>query len=97
MNIKLYNSPKKAIKLMLRCSYFVVCGLFISMQTEPANWIGYSIACLFGIGYLVGIYHLLDRRPQIIMNEFGVFDRTTYNDFINWDVINALTQRISCI
>jgi hypothetical protein len=58
-------------------------------MTEPPNWLGYVIAGLFGIGYSIGIYHLLDRRPQIIINEFGVFDRTTYKDFINWEVIRG--------
>ena len=87
MDIKLYNSPWKATKLMLRCSFFVMCGVFLSIQTEPPNGFGYVIAGLFGLGYPIGIYHLLDRRPQIIINEFGVFDRTTYKDFINWDVI----------
>lgn len=57
------------------------------MQTDTL--VGYGIAGLFGIGYPIGIYHLLDRRPQIIINEFGVFDRTTYTDFINWDIIKG--------
>ena len=74
---------------MLRCSFFVMCGLFFSIQTDPPNWVGYLIATLFGLGYPVGIYHLLDRRPQIIINEVGVFDRTTYKEFINWDVIQG--------
>ena len=63
--------------------------LFLSTQTDSSNLVGYNITGLFGIGYPVGIYHLLDRRPQIIINEFGVFDRTTYKDFINWDVIEG--------
>ena len=87
MDVKLYNSPLKAIKLMLRCSFFVMCGLFFSIQT--GTWVGYVIAGLFGLGYPIGIYHLLDRRPQLTINEFGVFDRTTYKDFINWDVIQG--------
>ncbi len=41
----------------------------------------------FGLGYPVGLFHLLDRRPQIIINQIGIFDRTTYKDLINWDVI----------
>lgn len=43
----------------------------------------------FGLGYPVGLFHLLDRRPQIIINEIGIFDRTTYKDFINWEVIQG--------
>jgi hypothetical protein len=89
MDIRLYNSRWKAIKLMLRCSFFVLCGLFIAIQMNPSSWAAYSIAGLFGLGYPVGIYYLLDRRPQIIINEFGVFDRTTYRDFINWDIIRS--------
>ena len=85
MDIKLYNSPWKAAKLMLACSFFVMCGLSFSIHTETL--VGYLIAGLFALGYPIGIYHLLDRRPQIIINEFGVFDRATYKDFINWDVI----------
>ena len=57
------------------------------MLTAPSNWVGYLIAALFALGYPVGIYHLLDRRPQIMINEIGIFDRRTYKDFINWDVI----------
>jgi hypothetical protein len=87
MDIKLYNSPWKAAKLMLGCSFFVMCGLSFSIQTDTL--VGYLIAGLFGLGYPVGIYHLLDRRPQIIINEFGIFDRTTYKDVINWDVIQG--------
>ena len=64
-----------------------MCGVFFSLQAETS--VGYFIAGLFGLGYPVGIYHLHDRRPQIIINEFGVFDRTTYKDFINWDVIQG--------
>lgn len=89
MDIKLYNSPWKATKLMLRCSFFVMLGLFLSIQADAVNLVGYTITGLFGLGYPVGIYHLLDRRPQIIINAFGVFDRTTYKDFINWDVIKS--------
>jgi hypothetical protein len=67
-----------------------MCGLFISVLTDPSKWgVGYLIACLFGLGYPIGIYHLLDRRPQIVINEFGIFDRTTYKDFINWEVIQG--------
>lgn len=64
-----------------------MCGVFFSILTDPPNWVGIVIAGLFGLGYPIGIYHLLDRRPQIIINEVGIFDRTTYKDFINWDVV----------
>jgi len=85
--IKLYKSPWRAIKLILLCSIFVVGGYFILMDTDSPKWIGWFNICFFGLGYPVGLFHLLDRRPQIIINELGIFDRTTYEKFINWEVI----------
>lgn len=43
----------------------------------------------FGLGYPVAIYHLLDRWVQIIINEIGIYDRTTHKDFINWEIIKG--------
>ena len=87
MHVKLYKSPWKAVKLMLLCSVFVFAGLFILTKPDAPEWMGWLSICFFGLGYPVGLFHLLDRRPQIIINEIGVFDRTTYKDFINWEVI----------
>ena len=87
MDIKLYKSPWRAIKLILLCSIFVVGGYFMLMDADSPKWIGWFNICFFGLGYPVGLFHLLDRRPQIIINELGIFDRTTYENFINWEVI----------
>jgi hypothetical protein len=56
-------------------------------KTDTPKWVCYLNIGFFGLGYPVGLSHLLDRRPQILINEVGIFDRTTYKDFINWDVI----------
>ncbi len=85
--IKLYKSPWRAIKLILLCSIFVVGGYFILIDTDSPKWIGWFNICFFGLGYPIGLFHLLDRRPQIIINDLGIFDRTTYEKFINWEVI----------
>ncbi len=83
---KIYKSPWKAIRLMLLCSIFVVPGIFFHSSSEN-QWIEWMCICFFSLGYLVGIYQLLDRRPQIIVNEIGIFDRTLHMDFINWGII----------
>jgi len=75
------------------------------MLRDPDNskilaWFG---ILFFGLGYPVGIFQLLDRRPQIIINEIGIFDRTTHIDFINWEIIhnayliNIHGQKFICI
>ena len=42
---------------------------------------------LVKVSIMPPVYQLLDRRPQIIINEIGLFDRTTYKNIINWEVI----------
>lgn len=51
-------------------------------------WLAWFAIGFFGMGYPVGIFHLFDKRPQIIINEIGIFDRTTHKDFINWEIIH---------
>jgi hypothetical protein len=87
MEITLYKSPKKAIKLILVSSIVAVCALFglVLMDAPTTAW--YLIIGVYGLVYPVALFHLFDRRPQIVINEIGIFDRRTCIDFINWEVI----------
>lgn len=85
--IKLYKSPWRAIKLILLSSIFVALGLWGISTGKMPSWIAYLNLGFFGLGYPIGLFHLFDRRPQIIINEVGIFDRTTSKDFINWEII----------
>jgi hypothetical protein len=85
--IKLYKSPWRAIKLILLCSIFVALGLWGILTGNMPTWAACLNIGFFGLGYPVGLFHLFDRRPQIIINETGIFDRTTNKDFINWEII----------
>ena len=73
---------------MLMCSIFVVGGIFMVRSSNLPDWAGWFNICFFGLGYPVALFNLLDRRPQIIINEIGIFDRTAHPDFINWKVIH---------
>ena len=64
-------------------------GLLLWAQVNASIGFVFLFITPFGLGYPIGLFHLLDRRPQIIMNEIGVFDRTSYKDVINWDVIKS--------
>jgi hypothetical protein len=101
--IKLYKSPWRALKIMLLCSIFVVpCILFWNDPSLPP-WLKWMCILFFGLGYPVGLFHLFDRRPQIILNRTGIFDRMAYRDFINWEVIhdayltNVHGQKFICL
>ena len=48
-------------------------------------------------------FHLFDKRPQVIINEIGIYDRTTHDEFINWEIIkdaypiNIYGQHFICL
>jgi hypothetical protein len=88
VEIKLYKSPWRAVKLILLCSIFVVTGIFL-LETDSPKWIAWMSIGFFGLGYPVGLFHLFDRRPQIVINEIGLLDRTTHNDYINWNIMRG--------
>lgn len=87
MEIKLYKSPWKALMLLVPCLIFVVIGIFMLRDSEASHFWAWCCICFFGLGIPVSLFNMFDRRPQIILNEIGVFDRTAYTDFINWEVI----------
>lgn len=103
--IKLYKSPLRAIKLLLISSIFVpaVIWSLTSTNSHTPKWVNWMIICFSGLGYAVGFFHLFDRRPQIIINEIGIYDRTTHKEFINWDIIqdayilNIHRQKFICL
>lgn len=94
--IKLYKSPGRAKKLIIGSFVFVIIGLFQLESEHIPEWIAYSGICFFGLGILVGLFHLFDDRPQIIINEIGIFDRMGHKEIINWKIIkNAYLINIS--
>jgi len=71
---------------MLICLPFILIGLWLIYNQH--NLIGWLSVGFFSLGIVFGLINLLDRKPQIIINETGVFDRSAYKDFINWDIID---------
>ncbi|MDX1940034.1 MAG: STM3941 family protein [Saprospiraceae bacterium] len=88
--IKLYKRPLKGLKIFALTIPFVAIGIWM-ITKEPigtANYImGWLCTCFFGLGIPVGLFHTFDRRPQIIITENGIRDRTTKQDEIKWEQI----------
>lgn len=88
--IKIYKTTWKALKLLALTIPFIVIGVWLITRVESSlidrimGWIGVSF---FGLGIPIGIFHLFDRRPQIIISEDGIWDRTNNQDEIKWDQI----------
>lgn len=85
--IRLYKSPWRAIKLLLMSSVFVIIGIYLLTQTNSSKFMAWLTICFFGLGLPLGLINLFDRRPQIIINEIGIYDRTTRLETINWGII----------
>lgn len=90
--IKLYKKPLKGLKILALTIPFVTTGIWMIFQ-EPVGSSNYIMAwlctCFFGIGIPVGLFQTFDRRPQIIINENGIWDRTTNQDEIKWEQIKS--------
>lgn len=88
--IKLYKSPWKAIKLLGLTIPLISVGIWLILRTDSSlmdrimGWIGVPF---FGFGFFLAFFHMFDKRPQIIINETGIWDRSTKQDLINWDFI----------
>ncbi|MXV14790.1 STM3941 family protein [Hufsiella ginkgonis] len=88
MEIKLYRSPWKALRLVALCTPFVAIGCWGIRSGEMSAYLAWTLLLFFGLGYPGAAFMLLDRRPQIIISEIGIFDRTTHRGFINWEIIH---------
>ena len=88
--LKLYKTASKGLKIIALS--LPICAIavwsLLNGATETTDyimeWFG---ASFFGLATLVGIFHSVDRRPQIIINENGIWDRTTNQDEIKWEQI----------
>ncbi|MBX2967338.1 MAG: hypothetical protein KF845_14425 [Cyclobacteriaceae bacterium] len=90
--VKLYKTPFKGLKIFALTIPFIAIGIWMILK-EPIGtdkyiigWIG---VCFFGLGIPVGLFQTFDRRPQIIINENGIWDRTTNEGEIKWEQIHG--------
>ncbi len=88
--IKLYKTTTKGLKIIGMCLPFVAIGLWFITQEQigTTNYImGWVCTCFFGLGIPIGFFQIFDRRPQIIITENGIWDRTTNQDEVKWEQI----------
>jgi hypothetical protein len=88
--IKLYKTSSKGLKLVGMSIPFVLIGIWM-ITKEPFGtfdyFMGWICTCFFGLGIPIGLYQTFDKQPQIIINENGVWDRTTRQDEIKWEQV----------
>ena len=82
------------IKTSSSAIQFAVTKYFNSLFSESGFQLGTSggQAGTFGrvgLGIPVGLFQLFDKRPQIIINENGIWDRTTNQNEVKWEQIQG--------
>lgn len=88
--IILYKSPLKALRLIALSSLLVVPSIVIIITQDNPKNIFWICAIFFSLGYIVGFINLFDRRPQIIINSNGIWDRSLKFETILWnDILDA--------
>lgn len=88
--IKIYKISLKGLKIIGMSLPFIFIGVWMIYNSAlgSTNYImGWVCTCFFGLGIPVGLFQTFDRRPQIIINENGIWDRTTKQDEIKWEQI----------
>lgn len=88
--IKLYKKSLKGLKIFAFTLPVVAIGIWMitKEQVGTINYImGWLCTCFFGLGIAVGLFQIFDKRPQIIITENGIWDRTTKQDEVKWEQI----------
>jgi hypothetical protein len=88
--IRLYKRPAKALRIIALTLPFVLAGIWLVSKENSStkHYItGWLSICFFGLGIPIGLYQLFDKRPQIIITERGIWDRTIRQAEIRWEQI----------
>jgi hypothetical protein len=93
--IKLYKSPWKAVRLILLSLPFIIASLYFIFYKDADKALDWVCLCFFGLGIPLGLFNLLDRRPELVFSEDGIFDRLSYSilnkrhdkGHLKWDLI----------
>jgi len=84
------NSRWKYVLLLLGSIGFVACGIWIVID---GSWLGWFAIVFFGSGIPLFIWQLADSRPRLIIDDYGVLDRTLGVGRIAWSDIEAAFVR----
>ncbi|WP_091477419.1 STM3941 family protein [Flavobacterium swingsii] len=88
--IKLYKTTTKGLKIIGMCLPFVAIGIWMIMDNPYGSTeyiMGWFGTCFFGLGIPVGLFQTFDKRPQILITEKGIWDRTTNQTAVKWEQI----------
>ena len=90
--IKLYKSPLKSIRLLFLSSIFVIPSIWFITTEKETDKVFWFCLCFFGIGFVLSLFNILDRRAQIIITKIGIWERTSRQGIIKWEYIEDANE-----
>jgi len=104
--IEISLSKQKIFFLSISSLCFVLIGFlavikpeklisFLFRSTDVIRIIGVFAICFFGIALVFIVIKLLDKKPGLIINQFGITDNTNSNSFglIEWNDIVSIENK----
>ena len=87
--LEIKTSIRQFVLPLLFSLVFIGLGLFLlHKKTDAPIWVGWSCIIFFGVCALMFFLKIINRRPQLIINNLGIWDRTLRCNMINWQVIH---------
>jgi hypothetical protein len=94
-SITLYSDRRRVLLLLLATLALVIAASFLTRENQLATVviIGYIGAIFFISASIVLLRMFLDRRPRLILDSNGLFDRTMKTPRIPWNTILSMELR----
>jgi hypothetical protein len=85
------SSPALSFAYALMCLAFVAIGVLMVTfaKDSSAVWFGWMGVAVFGVFFASALRFTLDRRPRLILDENGLFDRRLGLGIIRWEDIEG--------
>ena len=90
--IKLYKSPLKSLRLLFLTSVFVIPSIWLITREKQTDKVIWFCLCFFGIGFILSLFNILERRAQIIITKNGIWDKTSRQGIIKWEYIEYANE-----
>ncbi|EEF59692.1 STM3941 family protein [Pedosphaera parvula] len=88
------SSIWRHVLLLIGSLAFVAVGIIIILFSPDKHWVGWMSILFFGVGGIpIFTWQLLDRRPRLIINDEGIFDRTLRIGWIPWAEIEGAYKK----
>lgn len=88
--IPFYRKFSKTLPTVVSCGFFLLGGLWLIVGNKADATsipIGWMCLAFFGFCFVVALSSLFDRRPQLVISENGIWERSSRQPEVKWEQI----------